>query len=333
MAKFDLTTDDTALRLRMEAWLRARTGWGGLRIESIEAISGGLVNEIRRVDVDPGDPGMGGRARYVLRWDPLEGPYAPYDMVGQFLLFEALGRTAVPVPKPLWVEADASVIGRAFWLSEFVEGETMGRLLPPNASSARLAGFVDALATIHAADWGFVGLADHCPVIRPEGIAGLVEQAAQDFVHLTDMDRPLFEVVRQSLHSSAPTHFEPALTHGDCSLSNYLFRGDRVAAVVDWDLRRITDPILDLGYYCAISDRFQMTLLPADRAARRMRVVEAYRARTGRSLQTLPFWEMFCTFFNALTWVRPGWGARGDGFAAYRVRLKELLDGGGTALA
>ena len=321
MIPIDLTGDEPALHARLADWLAQRIG-SPVRIEAIEPLSGGLVNVIRRVTVSVLN---GAESRFVLRWDPVEGPHAPYDMAAQFRLFEALATTAIPVPRPLWLESDPAVIGRTFWFSEFVVGETMGRLLSPEASPARLASYVDALAVIHGTDWRQAGLAGHAPVIAPAAIPDLIAQAAQDFTYLATVDRPVFARARDALLARAPRDFTPALTHGDCSLSNFLFRGDAVAAVVDWDLIRITDPTLDLGYYCAINDRFQMHLPRGERAARRAPVVEAYRRRSGRSLETLPFWDLFCTFYNALTWVRPGWGGTGDGFCAYRARLEELL--------
>jgi aminoglycoside phosphotransferase (APT) family kinase protein len=40
----------------------------------------------------------------------------------------------------------------------------------------------------------------------------------------------------------------PSLTHGDVRFHNILFDGDRLTAILDWELARISYPAADLGY-------------------------------------------------------------------------------------
>ena len=319
-------TGDRPSRLAsaLGGWLASRIEVDGLRVVSITPVSGGLVNDVRRVDISF----RGGEASYLLRWDPVEGPYAPYDVALQFERFVRLRRTDLPVPEPLWLETDPDIIGRAFWISEFIEAETPGRLLDPDhpRSAERRRAFVDMLARIHGADWRGAGMGEVCPVLDPAALRASLVVAADTIDRLPPEDRALFGAALDRLKDTAPASYPLTLTHGDCSLSNYMFRGDRVVAVLDWDLVRITDPVLDLGYYCAISDRFQMDRPLAVREAMRRKVVDAYAARTAVRLDTLPFWELHQTMFAALSWLRPGWGGQPQqGFAAYRARLAELM--------
>lgn len=308
---------------RLTAWFAARLGTR-VSIESLAPISGGEVNDVRVVRLRLGNEWRS----YLLRWDPIVGPYAPYDMAGQFDRFVALRRTSIPVPAPLWLETDRSILGRDFWVSEFVTAETSGRLLDPDHphSQARGRAFLDMLALIHQADWSGAGLQAHCPPLPPADLRAAIE-ASRGVAGVPPADVALWESVRQRLIATAPDDYPMALVHGDCSLSNYLFQGEEIVAVVDWDLARITDPLFDLGYYCAINDRFQTDKPEAERRRGRDAVVSGYRERTGAPLDRLAFWELYANFFNALSWLRPGWGTHGGGYAAYRQRLVELMAG------
>lgn len=306
-------------------WFRRRLAAPELEIAAIAALSGGLVNHVATVDLRRAPSAA--IERLLLRIDPVTGPYAPYDMAEQFDRFVRLEAVDLPVPKPLFLETDRSVIGRDFWVSEFVEGDCFGRLLDLDAPEGEhhLQSFMDALARIHGADWRAAGLDRRCPPLGPPELGATIERAGAPIAGLAASDRAIFEAIRVRLRSSIPADFPMALTHGDCSISNYIFRGGDIVAIVDWDLARISDPVSDLGYYAAIHHRFRMTQPRAARAAALAPVIAAFRARSGADLATLAFWEMFQGFANALSWVRPGWDGQASGFAAYRDRLAELL--------
>ena len=309
----------------LRRWFAARLEAAELEVVAVRPVSGGLVNHVGFVDVRRRPDARS--ERFLIRVDPVTGPYAPYDMPAQYDRFVRLHRAGLRVPRPLFLETDRSVVGREFWISEFVEGETPGRLLDLDTGQGtrRLHSYVAALADIHATDWQAAGLERRCPPLDIPALRHGLAAPGPELDRLEAADRALFEATATRLRAMLPSSFPMRLTHGDCSLSNYIYRGADVAAVVDWDLARITDPVSDLGYYCAIHHRFQMALPRRVRRDRLVPVIDAYAAGTGEDIASLPFWEMFHSWTNALSWLRPGWGKQASGFSAYRDRLCELL--------
>lgn len=310
-------------------WLADKLADPSVVIEDIRPLAGGLVNVIYFLTLSGGADTRPWRRRLVLRCDPITGPQAPYDMPGQFATYQAVARAGVPIPQALWLETDPRVLGRDFWVSEFVEAEAVGRLIYPDQPLAeeRMAAYVDMLARIHEADWRGAGLDACVPVIGPGQIEDLIE-AETGFLDGAPSreDRGLFEAARARLKRTAPQSFAPSLTHGDCSLSNYLFEGARIIAVVDWDLALITDRMRDVAFYGSLLFRFNPETPDAVKEDRRARFVDAYQARTGASAETLMFWEIYANYHNALSWTRPGWPTSSGGYEAYTARLRTLME-------
>lgn len=113
-----------------------------------------------------------GTGRWVVRRPPLGHVLATaHDMKREYRVISALHPTAVPVPEPVLLCEDETVIGSPFYVMEFVEGtpyRTAPQLAPLGAERTRAAvlGLVDTLVDLHAVDPEAVGLADFG---RPEG--------------------------------------------------------------------------------------------------------------------------------------------------------------------
>jgi aminoglycoside phosphotransferase (APT) family kinase protein len=230
----------------------------------------------------------------VLRLDPGDGLLAPYDMEHQFRVYRALEGSGVPVPKVYWLELDRRVLGAPFYVMELLAGESPGRLLDETdrrTYAPRLDEYVRVLATIHGVDWRARGL-HFLESPGPGSLAHRRIDAIEGFIRRVQWqpEEDLDEAIAW-LREHAPPASDAALIHGDCSLSNYLFVGNRVNAVLDWELCAISDPLEDVAFFCGLIPMFRGELSHADQERLRSDFLERYQAATGRGYETFEFWE------------------------------------------
>lgn len=181
----------------------------------------------------------------------------------EWRILSALENTDVPHPRVIASCSDTAVMdGAAFYLMEVVDGYNPTVTLPPaclrDPDLRRSMGFdaVDVLSRLAAVDYEAVGLGD---LGHPEGF---LERQVPRWLHeLEQYGRATSDEldVKGALHLGSwlngrtPETFAPGLTHGDFHLANLLFKntGPEVAAVVDWEMCTVGDPILDLGWLIA----------------------------------------------------------------------------------
>jgi aminoglycoside phosphotransferase (APT) family kinase protein len=170
-----------------------------------------------------------------------------------------------PVPHPELIAACPTVdeIGAAFYLTELVDGFNPSTGLPPlhagdPAIRHRMGlAMVEAIAALGLLDHEALGLAD---LGKPEGYlerqvgrwrSQLESYSAMDGYPGPDI--PGVDDVARWLDDHRPDGFRPGIIHGDFHLANVMFRhdGPELAALVDWELTTIGDPLIDLGWMLA----------------------------------------------------------------------------------
>jgi len=212
-----------------------------------EVIAGGLSNITYRLPLPSGS--------LILRRPPL-GPLLPraHDVGREYRVLAALAPTDVPVPVPLGFCADPDVIGAPFYLMPEVPGVVLrtrddtGRLTVTrrSATASRLA---ETLAALHAVDPVSVGLGDYG---RPGGYCqrqlrtwGRQWERSRTR-HLPDMNRLLEALAARAPQQDSGT----SIVHGDYRIDNVIVdlgQTPQVAAVLDWELSTLGDPLADLG--------------------------------------------------------------------------------------
>jgi len=198
---------------------------------------------------------------WVLRTPPRRGrtPSA-HDVAREYRVTAALGATDVPVPPAVALCEDETLIGGAFAVSEFVTGTTVqerGQLesLGPETVAVLATTLVETLAALHAVDHRSIGLERFG---RPDGYAArqLRRWSGQwDLVGTPAFDDLAREVVG-ALASSVPAQRTTGIVHGDFRIDNTILdlvdpAAPAVAAVVDWELSTIGDPVADVAMMCA----------------------------------------------------------------------------------
>ena len=213
------------------------------------------------------------------------------------------------MPQPVHLCTDPDVLGAPFYLMQRVDGVVVRGVVPGrvrgDAPAERVAmthALVDVLADLHAVDPAAVGLTGFG---RPDGyLARQLRRWRGEWEALRDADRPAVDALAAELSERLPAAPAGPVVHGDYRLDNVMLDPadpGRVAAVLDWEMSTLGDPLADLGLLVVYWQQDQppdapvvtpsVTALPGFPG--RLDVVERYAARTGRDVSALPWYVGF----------------------------------------
>ena len=277
-----LQIDEQALA----AWLAAHVpGYAGPL--EVSQFRGGQSNPTYRLVTPSG--------RYVLRRKP-PGVLLPsaHAVEREYRVLAALQPSGFPVPRPLALCTDPSVIGTAFYLMEMVEGRVVwDDLMAGSTPVERRATYYSAvrtLAQLHCIDPLAVGLGDFG---RPGNyFARQIDRWSRQYRSSETESIPQMDALIEWLPTSVPAGGASCLVHGDYRLDNLMLhpREAHVIAVLDWELSTLGDPLADLTHWLlnwVLPAGLRSPLGTADLAAlgipRVDELVAQYCAVTGRS--------------------------------------------------
>ena len=326
---------------KLDAWISANADVGQASLTGISLISGGRSNLTYRLE-------FGGAGQtLVLRRPPL-GHVLPtaHDMSREYRVLSALAGTAIPVPAPVAFCQDTEIVDAPFYLMRYVAGRVLrtredGADVTPGQARHLSECVIDMLAAIHGVDIEAVGLSGFG---RPAGY--MTRQLARwqrQWELSNSREVPGYEDLVRRLAADLPDSADGTLVHGDLRLDNMLVRLDptEVAAVVDWEMSTLGDPLADLGLtlmywtdpgdedWVRASEGGSVTAIPgfmtrAD-AARR------YAALTGRDISAIGYYMAFGCFKLAV--VLEGIHARflqnktvGEGFEREGPAVPRLIE-------
>jgi aminoglycoside phosphotransferase (APT) family kinase protein len=329
---------------------------------TVELIAGGRSNLTYRLEFRPaGAPAGPGTpvTRLVLRRPPL-GHVLPtaHDMAREYRVLSALHGTAVPVPRPVALCPDTAIVGAPFYLMEWVDGTVFrtskdAEVLTAAQASGVCEDFADMLATIHGTDVSAVGLDGFG---KPEGyMARQLARWQRQWELSVTRDMPGYAelVTRLSAGLPAPGAGEGAgtLVHGDFRIDNMLITPPpepRIAAVVDWEMSTLGEPLADLGLSLVYwTQAGEEDLLPPSAGASvttaagfltRDQIAARYARTTGRDLSRLDYYMAFGCFKLAVVLeginarflqhktVGEGFEREGEAVAVLIERAHSLLD-------
>ncbi|TNM38475.1 phosphotransferase family protein [Nocardioides albidus] len=329
---------------RLHAWLvengltDGRTDASGLTSRLLAGGRSNLTYEI-----------SDGSHTWVLRRPPLGHVLeTAHDMGREYRVLEALRGSAVPVPQAIRLCSTAEVLGAPFYLMSLVDGVALRTAAEmeergPERTRAISLGVVDTLVALHAVVPSEVGLGDFG---RPEGY---LERQVRRWQKQLDssLSRPLpaAAVLHQRLLRRVPVQSAPGIVHGDYRLDNVLVDDqDRIAAVLDWEMATLGDPLMDLAVMAVYGRLGQEYTSPviSDVVNARGHVSEAealerYAAGSGRDLTNLSFHLGLAAFKLAV--ILEGIHFRyvhgqtvGDGFEHIGAAVEPLLQLGLDAM-
>jgi aminoglycoside phosphotransferase (APT) family kinase protein len=279
----------------VESWLLERTE---VRLPlRFERIAGGLSNLTYEVVDAAGE-------RFALRRPPLGGRQgSAHDVAREYRVITGLTGSGVPVPDLVGLCEDDTVNGAPFYVMRFVDGpvlrspDDVARFFPRVEERLGIGfGTVDALAELHGLDPDAVGLGD---LGRKDAyVERQLRRWSGQWEKGKTRDLPVVDEVFAKLSARIPIQGPATIVHGDFRLDNAILDyGGEVAAVVDWELCTLGDPLADLGlllvYWAEPSDEFTGLTQPATTAPgfpSRAQVKDRYAERTGRDLANVDYY-------------------------------------------
>lgn len=291
---------------RLSAWMDD-AGLPPGPIENAELLGGGTQNILLHFER--------GGVGYVLRRPPVhKRANSDETLRREARVLAALAGSDVPHPALLGACPDVDVIGAAFTLMEPIRGFNPTRGLPelhasdPNVRHRMGLAMVDAIAALGAVDYEKVGLAGFG---KPEGY--LERQVPRWRKQLESYDAlegyPGPEIsgvedVGAWLDENRPSEWRAGIIHGDFHLSNVLFETEssNLAAVVDWELSTIGDPVLDLGWLLATwpeedgGGAGSIGVQPWEGFPKPAELVARYAERSDRDLSTIAWYEVLACY-------------------------------------
>ncbi|MEM7217680.1 MAG: phosphotransferase family protein [Pseudomonadota bacterium] len=245
----------------------------------------------------------------VIRRPP-QGELLPkaHDMSREWALISALGPTPVPVPAALGFCESPDVTGAWFYVMGLIHGaplynsEDTQRLVPADQRRKMAFSFMDVLADLHAVDPVAVGLGD---LGKHDGyVARQLKTWYRSWVASVEgaqFDDPRAHELQRYLMDHLPEQGPARVVHGDYGLHNCLVGPDcTIAAVVDWEISTLGDPLADLAYALNPWPDPSDAEPPLPEAATappgfptRTELAQRYAERTGRDLSMLDYYVGF----------------------------------------
>ncbi|WP_072690544.1 phosphotransferase family protein [Rhodococcus marinonascens] len=307
-----------------------------------ELISGGKSNLTYTIFDDS--------SRWVLRRPPTAGltPSA-HDVAREFRITSALQGTDVPVATTVALCEDDSVMGAPFTVVEYVAGQIVRTRADLEALSDDDIGLcantlVNVLGALHDVDYVAAGLGAFG---RPDGyVARQVKLWASQWSRVKSEDSADVDRLYGVLSESIPAQSESSIVHGDYRIDNTILAVDdvsTVAAVVDWELSTLGDPLADVALMCVYRHPALDLVLgqPAAWTSPRLPsaadLAQSYTVATGRELVNWNFYMALASFKLAVIAeginhrYRVG-ATRGEGFDRAGESVPEFIAAGLRAL-
>jgi aminoglycoside phosphotransferase (APT) family kinase protein len=330
--------DEAIDRPSLEAWFASSVP-GAEPPLTFERISGGRSNLTYGVN-------DAGGHRWALRRPPLGKRLASaHDMAREHRIIAALQSTDVPVPPVAGLCEDDSVNGAPFYVMEFVDGPVLRSKAEAEAgfddAERRAIGerVVDTLVAIHAIDPDQVGLGQLGR--KQDYVARQLRRWHEQWEKSKTSELPMVDDVHRRLSERIPEQGPATIVHGDYRLDNMILSPDgEVAAVVDWELCTLGDPLADVGlllvYWSEAGDEFT-PLFEAPTTASgfptRREVRERYSSASGRDLSgidfyvALAYWKLAIVLQGVYARYAAGqYGEAAEGYEEFAKIVKRLVE-------
>lgn len=250
----------------------------------------------------------------VVRRPPLGDVLeSAHDVAREYRIMSALGDSPVPVPEAYGVCEDRDVIGAPFYAMEFADGliirtaDEAAERLPEPIRATVSRDVVDVLAALHGVDPTAVGLGElsrHDAYVERQ-----LRRMFRQFEASAARPVPAIVAAHRELSARVPVQQRTSIVHGDYRIDNVVLRPDgTVAAVLDWELCTLGDPLADIGMtltswlYPGEDDAHLLSGAPSQAPGfwSRHELVARYADRTGLDLGELPYyvalgcWKLAC---------------------------------------
>jgi aminoglycoside phosphotransferase (APT) family kinase protein len=242
--KFDVGALTEYMRTHVEGFPSGRNG-----AITVTQFKGGQSNPTFKLSI--------GEQHYVMRSKP--GPAAKllpsaHAIEREFRVMDALHRAGMPTPRQHALCTDESVIGRAFFIMDFIEGRVLWDQALPGMTPAQRRDIYDemnrVISQLHLVDYAAIGLTDYG---KPGNyFARQIERWSKQYrASETEKIEPM-EALIAWLPQHIPAGEDSSIVHGDFRLDNLIFHPTepRILAMLDWELSTVGHPLADFSYHC-----------------------------------------------------------------------------------
>lgn len=333
-----MTGDSTLKGLDVEAlvrWLDSE-GLPGLGEDlDIRFVSGGSQNEI--FEIRRGD------FHCAIRKPPTNAPVSRDEgILREWRIIEALGGTDTPHARAIAVCSDDSVLGRPFYLMDFVDGwSPMNNPVPPppfDQDPVARAGLayqlIEGIVQMGKVDWKAKGLAG---LGRPEGYHDRqVERWTRFLGRVQTREIPGLAEATAWLRDHRPLDFVPGIMHGDYQFANVMFgyaTPARLAAIVDWEMGTIGDPKLDLAWALqgwpedTVQEESAISYIDIAGMPGRSELLSFYSESSGRQVDDFDYYAILARWKLAIV-LEQGYERAGDDehLIGFGPKVLELME-------
>lgn len=292
------------------AFIAQKAAAVSVSIESAVQLSGGAIQENWWLTLRIAGGVHDGVLEVVLRSDAPSGVSASHSRAQEFSLLRAAFAAGVTVPEPLW-RGDQSVFGRDFFVMRKVAGTAAGHRLVKDMAlggerEALAARIGTEMAKLHAirpprTDLDFLAM----PALSP-ALQGVKE--FRDFLDKHHTAFPALEWGIRWLQRHAPVTETLVLAHRDFRTGNYMVDENGLTAVLDWEFAAWSDPLEDIGWFCARCWRFGRDEKEAGGIGSREALYRGYESVSGKALDrdAVFFWEVYAHVRWAIIAIQQG---------------------------
>ena len=288
-----MALDANAAPPRLAGWLIGALGATQVQVVAWRQLTGGAIQENWAFEARVRGGAFAGTLDAVLRTDAPTGVAASHGRASEFAILAAAHRAGVLVPEPIALCAEPAIIGKPFYVMRRAAGTALGHVLTNDAKwtgdRVRLAQTLGAeLRKLHAiappvADLEFLG-----PPPASPALASVAEY--RKWLDSYRSGRPALEFALRWLERHAPVSEKIVLCHRDFRTGNYMADENGLTGILDWEFAGWSDPLEDLGWFCAKCWRFGQTARAAGGIGERADFLRGY----GHAVDAdkLRYWEI-----------------------------------------
>lgn len=226
----------------------------------------------------------------------------------EFILLQVAREHDVTVPQPRWLCMDQNILGKPFFLMDYVDGVSIGVKIVHGPLFQPLHQFLPGLLGLELAKIHQIPLDDPRLAFLPQSSiertpAQQALYAARETLERLHAGNPAIEFGMRWLEQNAPISDTLTLIHGDYRIGNFIVGERGLHAIIDWEFSHIGDPHEDLAWGCVRDWRFGKGHLHFGGISNRDSFVEAYMATGGVKidLEKLDYWEILGNMRWAIT--------------------------------
>lgn len=276
----------------LERFFCRQTGAVSVAVLEARRLSGGAIQENWWLRLQPAGRDL---LDVVLRCDAASRVAESRSRAQEFALLRVAFEAGVTVPEPLWLGDDS--LGRDFFVMRKAEGVAAGHRLVKDMS---LGGDRDQLAERMGREMARLhrvradARLDFLPELSGTPSADGLAQC-RGFLRGHSQPHPALDWALRWLEAHQPSAQRVTLTHRDLRTGNYLVDAQGLTAILDWEFATWSDPMEDLGWFCARCWRFGRDDREAGGIGPRAALYRGYEAESGHAIdaEAVYFWEVY----------------------------------------